>query len=195
MNYEILINNEKKLDYKYYEEFVLPNLVTDEMNTVVKGVMLEKEAYDAWLKFKEFMSNYSVSIEIAKGFVSNELQSELYNEAVCIYGETEAAKRVLKPGENEIELGLSLECMVYKNASWKTLADDNDEDVKFIYEMLHYFGFILRYPKGCSEFSEILINPSYIRYVGPSLAFKLYDLNMTLDCYTKALENEQQRVR
>ena len=71
----------------------------------------------------------------------------------------------------------------YKDGDWAGICDDSDEETKFIHSILHKFVFVLRYPKYKQEIVKMQYEPWHIRYVGTSLANKLFKDDLTLEEY------------
>lgn len=66
------------------------------------------------------------------------------------------------------------------------LVDNNDltkNEIIYlgIHKHLSKFDFILRYPKGKEKITGYPYEPWHIRYVGVSVAKKIYDENLTLE--------------
>lgn len=98
----------------------------------------------------------------------------------------ETARNIAKPGMSEHNTGLATDLV---SASWYTKHDDLTEDFentsefKWLDENAYKYGFILRYPKGKEEITEITYEPWHYRYVGIENAQNIKESGLTLEEY------------
>ena len=50
-------------------------------------------------------------------------------------------------GYSDHHTGLATDCDYFKNNDWAGICSDDNHETKYIHNILHNFGFILRYPK------------------------------------------------
>lgn len=192
MNYEILINKENPIDQKYLKEVVEPSLVEIEYTrdnddifesyqTTDKRIFLEKETAKAWYELKKHLVNKGLEFDICSGFLSLELQENKYNSFLKRNGIELTQRRMCKPGYSEHHTGLAIDCDYFINGDWAGICNDDNPETKYIHNILHNFGFILRYPKHKQEITGMQYEPWHIRYVGKELAKKLYEEDLTLE--------------
>lgn len=193
VNYEILINKENPIDIEYLQKVIIPSLVGveferdnddifKEFHIMDKKIYLEKETYFWWRKLKKFLNNQGIQFDICSGYLSVEQQQYKYQEFLKRNGKEMTNKKISLPGYSEHHTGLAIDCDFYKDGDWAGICKDNEE-TKYIHSIIHNFGFILRYPKGKEEITQMQYEPWHIRYVGKEIAKKIYDSNMTLEEY------------
>ena len=60
---------------------------------------------------------------------------------------------------------------------------EDDPEIKWLFQNAHQYGFILRYPKGKEKVTGFNFEPWHFRYVGKKLATKIFTSNITLEEY------------
>lgn len=194
MNYEILVNRDNPIDFDYLEKTIKPSLVSieftrdnedlfNEFGITDKKIYLEKETARSWNELKIFLINKDIQFDICSGYLSLEQQQNKYNNFLKRNGEALTKNRICVPGYSEHHTGLAIDCDYFKEDDWAGICDDSNEETKYIHSILHKFGFILRYPKYKQEITKIQYEPWHIRYVGASLANKLFKEDLTLEEY------------
>lgn len=182
MNYAILINKNNKIKNNYLNRI---NLITtkDQDN---EDVLVEEETYKAYLELQAFLKEQNIDIVIDSAYRSLEHQEELLNEFREKYGEEYTAKYVAPVGTSEHHTGLAIDLSLVVDG--KILEDSMDNEIyvntyKKIHNILHNFGFILRYPQGKEEITGYSYEPWHIRYVGKFISKIIYENNYTLEEY------------
>jgi len=177
MNYQILINKDNPLSEKL--NFNLVEIESD----YKKGIFLEEKTYEQFLKLKEEALKYNYKIDVMSGYRSHEYQEKLFNEITKKKGFAYANTHVAKPNTSEHESGLAIDFCIYKDDSCYIEYDIMDmEEVKWIHQNAHRFGFILRYPFGKEDITKYSYEPWHLRYVG-NIASDIYNKNLTLEEY------------
>ena len=93
-----------------------------------------------------------------------------------------AGKVVAVPGTSEHELGLAVDIADMNHQ----LLDESQEDTevqKWLLEHCWEYGFILRYPTGKSDITDIIYEPWHYRYVGREDAEQIRALDVCLEEY------------
>ena len=116
-------------------------------------------------------SNYS-------GYRSHAYQTNLYNNYVQQSGKEAADTYSARPGYSEHETGLCFDLIDGNGA-----LVESAPEAKWIKENAHKYGFILRYPEGKEDITGYMHEPWHLRYVGKSVAKKIYENNLTLEEY------------
>lgn len=102
----------------------------------------------------------------------------------------ETARNIQKPGKSEHNTGLAADLV---SADWYTSHDDlteefeNTSEFEWLSENAYKYGFILRYPKGKEDITEITYEPWHYRYVGKENAKKIYDSGLCLEEYMQTV--------
>ena len=198
MDYSILVNKYNGIDEKFVNEKVIPNLVRTESiknNDIVFDTFkikervnfLEKETYKNFRKLQNYCKENGVVLDITSGYLSFEQQKAQYDYFVKSKGIEFAKKSACLPGYSEHNTGLCLDCDLFLNGKWYGIALNKDGSINsqtaWLHTVLHKFGFILRYPKGKEDITNMKFEPWHIRYVGNSLAKYLYENKLTLEEY------------
>ena len=134
------------------------------------------------------------NIWVQSAYRSVERQKELYDNSVKKYlaqGKTQEQAEKLtdeyinKPGASDHNLGLAVDF---------NYVDNKFEDLKgfkWLQENAENYGFILRYPKGKEDITQISYESWHWRYVGEEHAKKINELNMCLEEYIEYLQENE----
>lgn len=128
---------------------------------------------------------------ICSSYRTQETQAALFEAKVQAYldegysesdAEAEAAKWVARPGESEHETGLAVDIV---SVSQQILDDRQDltAEQAWLHAHAHEYGFILRYPDGCTKHTGITYEPWHYRYVGRDAAAEIYAQGVCLEEY------------
>ena len=88
------------------------------------------------------------------------------------------------PGESEHQTGLCLDLISTGNVVLDETFADNPA-YAWLTENAHYFGFILRYPKGDEETTGYTYEPWHYRFVGVEAAAAIHRKGITREEYVK----------
>lgn len=179
MDYLMLVNRDNVLD-PYYVPY---NLV--KIDTLYKdNVYLEEEAYKNFIKLKEVAKEVGIYIDVMSGYRDYKYQEKLFNDLVLEKGYNYAYKYIAKPGSSEHQTGLAIDVVIYKDGKCyiEHEIEKLEEEVKWLHENMHNFGFILRYPKDKEEITKYSYEPWHIRYVG-SISSYIYRYKLSLEEY------------
>lgn len=111
------------------------------------------------------------------GFRSFETQAGLYQNYVNGYGKAEADTFSARAGYSEHQTGLAFDLLHGDG----TLVVNNNE-VNWIAQNAHRFGFIVRYKAGKEHITGYQAEPWHLRYVG-NIATDIYNSGLTLEEY------------
>lgn len=187
MYYQALVNKKHKIKEEMFQDCVL---ITTK-NVDDEDVEIEQKTYDAYCKLKKVLDEKeNIKIGILSGYRSIEEQQKVYDEIERKYGTSYAEAIVAPVGKSEHHTGLCIDLSIEKDGAF--LIDNNElmkekETYKKIVPYLSQFGFILRYPEGKEEITKYPYEPWHIRYLGESLAQKLYQEEKTLEEYYENL--------
>ncbi len=132
-------------------------------------------------------------IAITSGYRSYEYQQILFNtylgnemaahpnwtQAQC---EAEVLTYSARPGESEHQTGLCIDLISTQNVVLDETFAQNPA-YAWLTENAHYFGFILRYPKGKEDTTGYSYEPWHYRFVGVKAATEIYEKGITLEEY------------
>ena len=110
-----------------------------------------------------------LNIYLSSGFRSYSTQTRIYNNYVARDGRKAADTYSARPGHSEHQTGLAFDVNQIDSSF------DNTLEAKWLSDNCYKYGFILRYPKGKSGITGYMYESWHFRYVGVSLATKLYN--------------------
>lgn len=193
MRKDILVNKDNRLDKDFY-----PNNMI-EIKPKIEGsidknrkVLLDKDAYDSFLKMQQQAKKEGIDIDISSGFRSYLYQIKVFKYYLDLIGEEETLKRVAIPGTSDHQTGLALDYFSFRkneDGSIFPYTDIKEEDIEYqwIKDNSYKFGFIIRFPKGKENITKVMFEPWHLRYVGKDLAQILHYNNLTLEEYYEKL--------
>ena len=158
---------------------------------------LQTEAADAFLSMQAAAAKDGVDVRMQSGYRSVSYQKKLYDNKTQYYrdkGLSEAAARekaaviVNPPGCSEHNCGLAADL----NSPEHTTLDTGFADTaafRWLCEHAVEYGFILRYPKGAEDKTEIIYEPWHWRYVGVENAAKINASGLCFEDYIETLQS------
>lgn len=177
----ILLVNKKHL----FNEDMIKDFEMVEYENINEEIhYLEAETFKHFEMLRAHLKIEGILIEICSGYRSLEKQESIFLEYMNKFGIDYAEEYVAMPGTSEHHTGLAIDLGLIIDGK---LIDDNDKLLKEekifkkIHDCLKYFGFILRYKKGCEAITGFSYEPWHIRYVGEDVAMDIGD--MTLEEY------------
>ena len=156
---------------------------------------LQTPACDAFLEMQKAAAADGVTVWMQSGYRSVSYQKKLYDNKTQYYrnkGLSEAAARekaaaiVNPPGCSEHNCGLAADL----NSPEHTGLDEGFENTtafRWLCEHAVEYGFILRYPKGAEDKTEITYEPWHWRYVGRENAAKISASGLCFEDYIAQL--------
>ena len=151
---------------------------------------LQTVACDAFLEMQKAAAADGVTVWMQSGYRSVAYQTKLYEKKTQYYrdkGFEEAAAIVNPPGYSEHNCGLAADL----NSPEHTGLDEGFENTaafRWLCQHAGEYGFILRYPKGAEEKTEITYEPWHWRYVGVENAAKINASGLCFEDYIAALQ-------
>ena len=156
---------------------------------------LQTEAADAFLAMQAAAAKDGVTVWMQSGYHSVKYQTGLYERKTKYYTDrgydTATAKEmaaavVNPPGYSEHNCGLAADL----NSPEHTGLDEGFENTtafRWLCEHAVEYGFILRYPKGAEDKTEITYEPWHWRYVGRENAAKISASGLCFEDYIAQL--------
>lgn len=157
---------------------------------------LQTPACDAFLEMQKAAAADGVTIWMQSGYRSVKYQTGLYERKTKYYTDqgydTATAKEmaaavVNPPGYSEHNCGLAADL----NSPEHTGLDEGFENTtafRWLCEHAAEYGFILRYPKGAEDKTEITYEPWHWRYVGRENAAKISASGLCFEDYVAQLQ-------
>ena len=157
---------------------------------------LQTVACDAFLSMQKAAADDGVTVWMQSGYRSVSYQTSLYEKKTNYYkqqgyddakAKEMAAAVVNPPGYSEHNCGLAADL----NSPEHTGLDEGFENTaafRWLCQHAGEYGFILRYPKGAEEKTEITYEPWHWRYVGVENAAKINASGLCFEDYIAALQ-------
>ena len=186
MDYAILVNNENLLARDYVPEGLVE--IHEPMGSKLDKTYVNRLNADVYKAFKEMQKDAlkeGYEIFVDSSYRTYEYQERVFNDVVLKKGMEYAKKFVAKPGGSEHQTGLAMDIIFRRDGVMIEEQKEDDAEIKWLFSNAHKYGFILRYPKGKEDITGYNFEPWHFRYVGKTLAEKLYADDMTLEEYYK----------
>ena len=157
---------------------------------------LQTVACNAFLELQKAAAAENVTVWMQSGYRSVSYQTNLYEKKTNDYkqqgyddakAKEMAAAIVNPPGYSEHNCGLAADL----NSPEHTGLDEGFENTaafRWLCQHAGEYGFILRYPKGAEEKTEITYEPWHWRYVGVENAAKINASGLCFEDYIAALQ-------
>jgi len=180
MNYLILINKDNFLDRTY-----IPNFLVDSNSNYKDDILVCDKVSKMFNSMKLFANENGYNIDIMSGYRSYNYQDKIYNKLINEKGFNYAFRYIAPPGASEHQSGLAIDICVYRDNNCYIEHEIEDfEEIKWVQNNAHRFGFILRYPSGCEDKTGYNYEAWHFRYVG-NMASYLFFNNLTLEEYVE----------
>ena len=187
----ILVNHTNKMPENYTFETAECGSKTAVNKT------LQTVACNAFLELQKAAAAENVTVWMQSGYRSVSYQTNLYEKKTNYYkqqgyddakAKEMAAAIVNPPGYSEHNCGLAADL----NSPEHTGLDEGFENTaafRWLCQHAGEYGFILRYPKGAEEKTEITYEPWHWRYVGVENAAKINASGLCFEDYIAALQS------
>lgn len=130
---------------------------------------LSSTAKKAFSQMKKDAAGKGVTLYISSGYRSYSTQKYLYGSYRNMYGTKVADIFSARAGHSEHQSGLAMDLNIIKDSFAGT------KEAKWIDRNCWKYGFVIRYPEGKSDVTGYKYEPWHVRYVGKTLAKKLYN--------------------
>jgi len=185
MSYDLLVNKQNKLPATFVPENLV--IVDDNENNfrgyhdAEKKPMVEKRVLNAFLKMQAAAKQSGYELIIIDGYRSFDYQGKIFENYAEKKGMDYANQYVALPGTSEHQTGLAIDIGAFHEGVYSD--ELSEAEIKWLKDNAYKYGFILRYPEGKESITGYSYEPWHYRYVGTSLAKKIYNLNITLEEY------------
>lgn len=171
-----LTNYNEMLVNKYHllnKDFKANDIVNVSSTYGYANNSLNKEAYEAFKQLANDAKKEGHTIVILSSYRTYEYQEKLWNR-------DKDDDYVARPGASEHVTGLAIDVSDFndKNDSFK-----DTESYTWMVNNAHKYGYILRYPENKENITGYSYEAWHYRYVGTSLATKIYNEGITFDEY------------
>lgn len=139
---------------------------------------------------KLFLVSAYRTVSYQKGLFERNVQKLMNSGMSKSEATAETAINIAQPGKSEHNTGLAADIV---SSDWYTYNTDltasfeKTSHFKWLSKNAHKYGFILRYPKGKEDITEITYEPWHYRYVGEKYAKLIYESGLCLEEYMETL--------
>lgn len=164
---DILIANKT---YPLTSDFIPKNTykeITNETKTC--SSCINNIAYKAWTDMLADAKSLGLNIWIQSGYRSYNSQVNIYNSYVKRDGKEKADTYSSRPGHSDHQTSLAFDLNSISDAF------TNTNEGKWVNENCYKYGFIIRFPKGKTEYTGYKYESWHLRYVGTDLSYILYN--------------------
>ena len=133
------------------------------------GSGLTSETQNAFNKMQADAKDLGLNLWLSSGYRSYYDQQYIYNNYVQNDGEENADTYSARAGHSEHQTGLAFDLNTIDYSFSYT------NEGKWVHDNCYKYGLILRYPKGKESITGYMYESWHMRYVGVSLATKLYN--------------------
>lgn len=193
MNIPILVNKNNSLN----ESYVPNNLVfvpsLSEHLDSHHQIFVEKETYDQFVKMNQ---KSPMKMYIDSGYRSFAYQQKLLEYYYAKDGE-KCYSYVAFPGTSEHQTGLAIDFGFIDSDTKAPVSlevDHYKEAFDWVLKNAHFYGFILRYPKGKEKITGYKYEPWHLRYIGVKFAKEIYEKGETLEEYVERKRSNVKRI-
>ena len=167
--------------------------------------MIKKEVYKYFLKLREEALKEKLDIIIDSGYRSGAYQKDIWHkhfdreflklskefpmlnkDQITRMAINNTNNLVARPGHSEHQTGLAFDIACFRNGIYCDEIGDCEE-VKWMDNNAHKYGFILRYPKGKESITGFDYEPWHYRFIGESYSSYCHNNNLTLEEYHQKL--------
>jgi len=118
-----------------------------------------------------------LSLMVASGYRSYNLQVSVYGNEVKSYGQAQADSESARPGYSEHQTGWSLDVEPASRACEVAACFADTPEGKWLAANAYKHGFIIRYPADKVTVTGYRYEPWHIRYIGTGLSNELHNQN------------------
>lgn len=174
------------------------NVVTSEYSITVSkvnGIIVDERIEDDLKNLLDAAKEDGVKLGISSGYRTFENQQFLYSNAISkrlragmsLDEATQSASYyVEQPGKSEHNIGLALDFSSGTRDDMTEKFKDTKQGI-WLSENAYLYGFILRYPDGYSDITNVGYEPWHYRYVGIEEALYMYENDLCLEEYLELL--------
>ena len=130
---------------------------------------INKIAYKSFLNMQADAKAVGLNIYIASGYRPYVSQNKIYNNYIKRDGKKAADTYSARPGYSEHQSSYAFDLNSINDSFAKT------DEGKWVNNNAYLYGFIIRFPKGKSDYTGYKYESWHLRYVGYDLAKKLYN--------------------
>jgi D-alanyl-D-alanine carboxypeptidase len=162
--------------------------------STVDGYPIHSKIVTAYKAMKKAAKKDGVNLYIISGYRTYQRQKNNFNTRYNLYksqgySDDEAYKKtaaiIAVPGTSEHHLGLAMDLNSLDQSFGNTKAG------KWLAKNSYKYGFILRYAADTTDITGIVYEPWHFRYVSVGHAYKIREMDVTLEEYIEWLKSQE----
>jgi len=177
----VIVNKKRPISTSYIPQ----NLVRPSIELIPEDnpeeQQLRSEAGNAAEEMFNAAKNEELSLVMASGYRSANLQQTYYDNYVARDGQAAADKYSARPGTSEHQTGLSMDITASDRQCYLEICFADTAEGKWLKNNAYKYGFHLRYQNGKENLTGYQFEPWHFRYVGQDLAERLFDSGQTME--------------
>ncbi|HUP26703.1 MAG TPA: M15 family metallopeptidase, partial [Candidatus Limnocylindrales bacterium] len=172
-------------------DLVVPN-VPLRVSAGDSEMRLRKEAAAALEKMVQDAEQDKISLMLASGYRSYQLQVAVYNANVQKYGQAGADKQSARPGTSEHQTGLAADLEPASRQCEVEQCFGDLPEGQWVAANAYKYGYVIHYLENKDAATGYEYEPWHIRYVGIELAAELHQqAGVTLEEFFGIVPNRQ----
>lgn len=197
MEYLKVVNKKNRLERNYIpENMVEIHQPTGEKIDLNYVNQLNEEAYAHFLDMQQDALKEGYEIFIDSSYRSYDYQQKIFDDTVRTKGIEYANQYCSLPGSSEHQTGLAFDVIIRRDGKMQENSYDDDEEIIWLMNNCHKYGYILRYPKGKEDITGYNYERWHYRYVGKEVAEEMYYNDIaTLEEYVLLKQKTKERVK
>lgn len=153
---------------------------------------LSPEVEAAYETMRTEAEELDLNFVITSDYRSYSDQEDIYNDMLAVYGTVEETDRwVNRPGFSEHQTGLAIDVGSYESWELQELPFGYTPEATWVAENAHHYGFIIRYPEGFEDITNMSYEPWHLRYLGVEVATEVYESGETLEHYMNLVDEDR----
>ncbi len=168
-------------DHLFNENDIKDYEMVEYENYLEETLYIESETFRHYEMLRAHLKIEGIIIDISSAYRSLEKQESIFLDYMKKYGLDKTEEVIPLPGCSDHHTGQAIDIVIYKDGNYIIDKEEllKEEDIfKKIHQVLKYFGFIVRYPKGKEDITSVSYRPWHLRYVGEDEVEKIGDLTL-----------------
>ena len=167
--------------YNLPDSYIPANLKTISVKYAAQDTQLAQIAYEPYMNMLNDMYDLGLKAYATNAYRSYDRQKELFDHYVAKDGQQEADTYCARPGFSEHQTGLVFDITAVELTTLGGFEDT--EEYQWLTNNAANYGFIQSYTNDKTSITGYIPESWHWRYVGPELAIKIKESNLTFNEY------------
>lgn len=179
----VIVNKRRALPSNYKPKNLVVPAIALRSSQSSEEMHLRNDTSRALEQMAAAAKREGITLMLASGYRSYNLQTVVYNNEVMNYGQAKADSESARPGHSEHQTGLSADLAAVGQGCLISQCFADTPAGKWLAENSYKYGFIIRYPNGAKAKVGYEFEPWHVRYLGRPLASEVHKSGQTLEEY------------